>query len=202
VKYIIATTLLFLGINVAQAMPRCSFFTQNEITSSYKTLTPNTLKDIYFLNLELDASRKGNHFRTVVFDKNCNILYKRDIDTIPDAIFSLDETSNIVFITKFSGNSYAVDAYLVEEINVTPVILDLHSISYPIFDNLKDQTFPNIISCTDACNIYKFDKNIKHYIKSRSISNNESCLPAWMTPYKPAWMLSNEKEKVKQEKRD
>jgi hypothetical protein len=158
--YVVAVLMSFY-IESSFALPACKFFSQNEITSSYVASTPNSLKNINFINIE-----KGvDPYNTLIFDDNCKILYKRELEDIPIAIFPLDGSSNIVFITKGRGSAYAVDAYLIGESSVIPVVADLTSKNYPLFNNLKNQIPADIISCVDVCSAYKFNKKIGRYMK-------------------------------------
>jgi len=160
--FIITISLIFFCAESSKTLPICDFFAQNEIVSSYSSSTPSSLKNIYFINIE-----KGYRpYNTIVFDDSCKILYKRELGDISLAIFSLDDTSNVIFITKGRGSAYAVDAYLVSESDVIPVIIDLASKSYPLFDNLQLQVPPDIISCTNTCSTYRFYRKKKRYIKT------------------------------------
>ena len=171
-KNIIYITIALIAFHakISFALPRCNFFTQNEIISSHTASTPDLLKNINFINIENDS----NPYNTIIFDDNCKILYKRDLPDIPIAIFPLDDVSNIVFITKGRGSAYAVDAYLIGESSIVPVITDLTSKNYPLFDNLKNQVPTDIISCIDICNTYRFNKKTNRYIKITATTRRHS----------------------------
>ena len=155
-------------------MPICNFFTQKEIISAYTEFTPETLKPIYFINIS------KNPYKTIIFNDDCKILYERNIYRAPGAVFSMDENSKIVFVVKTGGSANTLDAYLVDEHGVTPIITDLPSKDFPMFDRTKFQSAPDIITCSDLCNRYRFNNKKKRYINEGYLMcGNRPCLPPW-----------------------
>jgi len=173
-RYTIITLFIFLKISTAYAMPICNFFTQKEIISAYTEFTPETLKPIYFINIS------KNPYKTIIFNDDCKILYERNIYRAPGAVFSMDENSKIVFVVKTGGSANTLDAYLVDEHGVTPIITDLPSKDFPMFDRTKFQSAPDIITCSDLCNRYRFNNKKKRYINEGYLMcGNRPCLPPW-----------------------